>query len=220
MARRAIGLVLATALVVSCGGQEPTSRTQQGPKALRGAPVVVGPGRLVAIGGGRSLYLHCVGSGRPTVVLEAGFGGDSNNWSVVHPRLGRITRTCAYDRAGLGNSVALPGVHDASAEIADLQRLLSAAHLPPPYVLVGHSYGGLLMRLFARAHPHQTAGVVLVDAMGRNQDPRFVPLWRAQPRRVRRVLPDPRVRIADGVDLAAGSGSPRGSGRSGTRRSP
>jgi pimeloyl-ACP methyl ester carboxylesterase len=94
-------------------------------------------------------------------------------------------------------------VHGAADEIGDLRRLLTAARLPPPYVLVGHSYGGLLVRLFARAHPGATAGTVLVDSMGRDQDRRYLPLWRAQPAAVRRVMQDPRVRVVDGVDLRA-----------------
>src|SRR5690349_546281 len=161
---RALVIAAAAAAAVACGGHQQPTR--------HGSPVVVGPGDLVAIGGGRSLFLNCTGSGRPTVVLEAGFGGNSTNWSAVQPQLSGTTRTCAYDRAGLGSSLPMPGVHDAADEIADLQRLLTAAHVSPPYVLVGHSYGGLLMRLFAHAHARETAGVVLVDAMGRNQDRR------------------------------------------------
>jgi pimeloyl-ACP methyl ester carboxylesterase len=69
-----------------------------------------------------------------------------------------------------------PGVHDTGVEIADLKRLLDHAGIPPPYLLVGDSYGGLLVRLFAHAHPHDTAGLVLVDAMGRNQDRRVADL--------------------------------------------
>ena len=76
---------------------------------------------------GRSLYLECVGSGKPTVVLEAGFPGNGGNWRDVQPDLGRTTRTCAYDRAGLGHSPPMPGVHDAQDEIDDLQRLSSPA---------------------------------------------------------------------------------------------
>jgi pimeloyl-ACP methyl ester carboxylesterase len=71
------------------------------------------------------LYLKCVGSGRPTVVLEAGYPGDSTTWRDVQRQLGQTTRTCAYDRTGLGNSLPIRGVHDARDEIADLQRLLS-----------------------------------------------------------------------------------------------
>jgi pimeloyl-ACP methyl ester carboxylesterase len=167
--------------------------------------VILGPGRLVAIGGGRSLYLHCEGTGSPTVILEAGFGGDSNNWSEVQGPLSRVTRTCAYDRAGLGNSLPIPGVHDAATEIAELKRLLDRAGIASPYVLVGHSYGGLLMRLFAHAHPDQTAGIVLVDAMGRYQDQRLETLWRAQPAKVHHRTHEPAGNtLNQGVDLYAG----------------
>jgi pimeloyl-ACP methyl ester carboxylesterase len=197
-----VAVLVASILAVGCGGQEHKGQRAATVKTSRTAPVIVGSGRLVAIGGGRRLFLDCVGSGTPTVVLEAGFGGDSFNWQEVQPQLGRTTRTCAYDRAGLGNSVARPGVHDARDELTDLQRLLGGAHLAPPYVLVGHSYGGLLARLFAKAHPSETAGVVLVDAMGRDQTQRQLAIW---PHSVQRSL---RRRVArpvrDGVDLAAG----------------
>ena len=165
-------------------------------------PVIEGPGRLVDIGGARRLYLECMGSGNPTVVLEAGFGGNAGNWRDVQRQLGRTTRTCAYDRAGLGNSVALSGVHYAQDEINDLQRLLDAAGIAPPYVLVGHSYGGLLVRLFAKAHPDETAGVVLVDAVGRDQMRRDLAAW------PKSLVPAARReaarRVRDGVDLVAG----------------
>jgi pimeloyl-ACP methyl ester carboxylesterase len=147
----------------------------------------------------------CQGSGSPTVILEAGFGGTSDNWSEVQPALALRTRTCAYDRAGLGYSPPIPGVHDATAEIADLATLLDRAGIRPPYVLVGHSYGGLLVRLFAHTHPKQTAGVVLVDAMGRDQDRRLLRIWLAQPANVRRQLPRPTANPVDsGVNLLAG----------------
>jgi alpha/beta hydrolase fold len=147
-----------------------------GVRARRADPVLVGGGRLVDIGG-RRLYLKCVGSGAPTVVLEAGFGGSSEDWRDVQRQLGRATRTCAYDRAGLGSSLPMPGVHDAGDEVRDLRRLLDAAHLERPYVLVGHSYGGLLVRLFAHSHPADVAGVVLLDAMGRDQTRRQLANW-------------------------------------------
>jgi pimeloyl-ACP methyl ester carboxylesterase len=195
---RAVALMLLSGLAVACGGHTSTTGRDRN-------PVTLGPGRLVSIGGGRSLYLHCEGTGIPTVILEAGFPGNSDNWSEVQAPLGRATRTCAYDRAGLGNSLPIPGVHDAAAEIADLKRLLDHAGIPAPYVLVGHSYGGLLVRLYAHAHPHQTAGIVLVDSMGRNQDRRLRTIWQAQPAEVRRQLPDPTAHPVDnGVDLLAG----------------
>jgi pimeloyl-ACP methyl ester carboxylesterase len=116
-----------------------------------------------------------------------------------------VTRTCAYARAGLGDSLPMLGVHDAVNEIADLNRLLEHAGITPPYVLVGHSYGGLLVRLFAHANPGDTAGIVLVDSMGRNQDRRLRAIWQAQPAQVRQQVPDPAAYpIQDGVDLLAG----------------
>jgi pimeloyl-ACP methyl ester carboxylesterase len=199
VARRSVIVLLVSVLAAGCGGEESQGGTAKAPRAV---PVIVGPGRLVAIGGGRKLFLDCVGSGSPTVVLEAGFGGSTFNWQSVQPQLGQTARTCAYDRAGLGNSVAVPGVHDASDEIDDLKRLLDAAHVAQPVVLVGHSYGGLLARLFARAHPGQVAGVVLVDAMGRDQTRRELAIWpRSQARALRRAVAAP---VRDGVDLAAG----------------
>jgi pimeloyl-ACP methyl ester carboxylesterase len=194
--------MLLSVLTVDCGGHQTASLSTT---ARERNPVVLGPGRLVAIGGGRSLYLHCEGAGSPTVILEAGFGGNSDNWSEVQGPLSRVTRTCAYDRAGLGNSLPIPGVHDGATEISDLQRLLERAGIAAPYVLVGHSYGGLLVRLFAHAHPDQTAGIVLVDAMGRTQDRRLLPIWQAQPARVRRLLPRPGAQpVEAGVDIIAG----------------
>src|SRR4051794_2002297 len=137
-----VAAALLTAALTDCGGDRPGDAATR-----RAAPAVVDGGRLIDVGG-RTLYLKCLGAGRPTVVLEAGFPGDSTAWNDVQAPLGRSRRTCAYDRAGLGNSPPIRGVHDASDEIVDLQRLLRAAHLAPPYLLVGHSYGGLLVRLF------------------------------------------------------------------------
>ena len=155
----------------------------------------------MGIGGARSLFVDCVGSGSPTIVLEAGLGAGTSTWGAVQPQLGRTTRTCAYDRAGVGSSVGLPGVHDAREEIDDLERLLDGLHVDPPYVLVGHSYGGILARLFAHAHAKEIAGVVLVDAMGRDQTRRTLAVWpKSQARALRRTVAKP---VRDGLDLAS-----------------
>jgi len=197
--------LLLAALVLGCGGGASGGQEAKTPKRPPPSVVVLNGGSLVKIGGGRSLYLKCVGSGSPTVVLESGFGGTTNDWSAVQPQLGRRMRTCAYDRAGLGNSLPIPGVHDAGDEAEDLRRLLEGARVPAPYLLVGHSYGGLLARVFADTNPGDTAGVVLVDAMGRNQDRRLLAIWRAAPARVRRHLPKPTADpVVDDVDVRAG----------------
>src|SRR5689334_14962991 len=113
-----LAILLVLFLAVGCGGHGQHSATTQPPGSVA---VSAGAGGLVSVGGGRSLYLECVGSGDPPVVLEAGFGGNTLNWRDVQPDLGRTTRTCAYDRAGLGQSPPMPGVHDAQDEIDDLR---------------------------------------------------------------------------------------------------
>jgi pimeloyl-ACP methyl ester carboxylesterase len=198
-------LAVVSAAAVGCGGQQSKPRNGQATQTQRTAPVVTGPGKLVSIGGGRTLYLYCVGSGSPTVVLEAGFGENTDTWSEVQPQLAETTRTCAYDRAGLGNSLAIPGVHDASDEILDLERLLAHAGVGAPYILVGHSYGGMLARLFANAHSDETAGVVLIEAVGRDQNRRLSKVWRAQPEAVQQRVPNPTSEpVVEGVDLRSG----------------
>jgi pimeloyl-ACP methyl ester carboxylesterase len=196
-------VVLACVPAVGRGGQEP--RAHRGhPTAKTPGPALLseGSGRLVGIAGGRSLYMTCGGSGSSTVVLDAGFGADTHSWQHVQPEVGRVTRTCAYDRAGTGESVAPPGVRDARDEIADLRRLLAGARVEPPYVLVGHSYGGVLARVFAHLYPSQTAGLVLIDTVGRDGRRRQLAVWpRSQAPESRRGLA---TTVLDGVDLASG----------------
>jgi pimeloyl-ACP methyl ester carboxylesterase len=119
----------------------------------------------VSIGGGRSLFVHCVGSGSPAVVLAAGLKSGTSSWREVQPQLGRITRTCSYDRAGDGNSVAPPGsVSSGRTELADLAALLDRARIAPPWVLVGHSYGGLLARLLLSRPPRGDGGAKIAPS--------------------------------------------------------
>jgi len=121
------------------------------------------PGQLVDIGG-RRLHLLCVGEGSPTVVLEAALDGSAVNWGWIQPRVATVAKTCAYDRAGAGWSDSGPSPRDARAIAADLKAMLDAAHIPGPYVLVGHSLGGLDVRAFAHDYPDRVAGIVLVEA--------------------------------------------------------
>jgi pimeloyl-ACP methyl ester carboxylesterase len=125
----------------------------------KGAP----PGKRVDIGG-RTLHLLCTGSGQPTVVFEAGGGRFSEHWSAVQgPASSRFT-ACSYDRAGLGSSDAPPvEPHTMEKQVLDLHALLTAAKVPVPYILVGHSVGGLLIRLYFDRYPNDVVGVVMVD---------------------------------------------------------
>jgi pimeloyl-ACP methyl ester carboxylesterase len=120
------------------------------------------PGRLVDVDGFR-LHLHCVGSGGPAVIFDAALGASSISWTLVQERVSAFARACAYDRAGFGWSDAGPMPRTAGVIANELRRLLDRAGVPPPYVLVGHSFGGLVIRLFAARHPELTAGLVLVD---------------------------------------------------------
>ncbi|HEX8243922.1 MAG TPA: alpha/beta hydrolase, partial [Longimicrobium sp.] len=120
------------------------------------------PGRLVDIGGYR-LHIYCTGSGSPAVVLLAGSGDFSFDWSLVQPGVARSTRVCSYDRAGQAWSDPGPTPRSMRQEVHELHLLLGRAGVRPPYVLVGHSYGGLLARMYAGTWPREVAGVVLVD---------------------------------------------------------
>jgi pimeloyl-ACP methyl ester carboxylesterase len=127
------------------------------------------PGQLVDVGGYR-LHIQCVGAGSPTVVLDAGLSGSSLDWSLVQPELGRTTRVCAYDRAGMGWSDPGPQPRTPRQIAGELHTLLTNAGIAGPYVLVGHSLAGKNVRLFALQYPEEVAGMVLVDARGEYVD--------------------------------------------------
>jgi pimeloyl-ACP methyl ester carboxylesterase len=114
--------------------------------------------------GSRELFYTCSGTGIPTVVIESGMGDTSESWSHIQSAVSQYTRVLTYDRAGMGQSDIPPRPRTCQDMVDDLTALLAGAQIPPPYILVGHSFGGLLVRLFASLHPEQTAGMVLVDA--------------------------------------------------------
>ena len=144
-------------------------------------------GRLIDIGGGRKMYLECRGTGSHTVVLISGTRGAHDDWtdlidpknptgttkpseSAVFPQVSKFTRVCAYDRPGttrndntVTDSTPVRQQTTAQQGVADLHALLTAAKEPGPYVLVGHSWGGLIARLFASTYPDEVSGLVLVD---------------------------------------------------------
>jgi pimeloyl-ACP methyl ester carboxylesterase len=128
------------------------------------------PGQLIDVGGHR-LHLHCTGSGGPTVVLEPGGGAMSSNLGWITPGVARDTRVCVYDRAGRGWSEPTTTPQDGAQIAADLHTLLHRAHIPGPYVLAGHSFGGLYALTFADRYPDEVAGMVLVDSTAPAAEP-------------------------------------------------
>lgn len=120
-------------------------------------------GRMIDVGG-HQLYLNCVGSGSPTVVLEPGAGATSAQLGWIAPAAARSTRVCVYDRAGRGWSEPADTPQDGAQIATDLHTLLHRAGETGPYVLAGHSFGGLYVRIFAAHYPDEVAGLVLVDS--------------------------------------------------------
>ena len=146
--------------------------------------------------GGRSLYMECRGQGSPTVILEAGFRSRADSWTddliqtdaprtMVFPGVAALTRVCAYDRPGTTTFIdgtLLPSRSDpvsmprtALESVHDLHALLQAAMAPGPYVLVGHSYGGMFARLYASTYPSEVIGMVLVDAFSEGLEDQMTP---------------------------------------------
>jgi pimeloyl-ACP methyl ester carboxylesterase len=152
-------------IVVACS---PKQATQSPEPILAPSPTVAPrptpPGQMVDVGG-YQLYLYCTGTGSPTVILEAGLEGDDISWKQVQPEVAEFTRVCSYDRAGLAHSDYGPTPRDAEMSAAALHTLLTKRGIAPPYVLVGHSFGGLLIRRFASDYPEEVDGLIFVDSL-------------------------------------------------------
>jgi pimeloyl-ACP methyl ester carboxylesterase len=114
--------------------------------------------------GGFQLSIHYAGKRGPSVVLLSGMGDTAVVWSKVFAEVARFTRVCVYDRAGEGGSEKSPARGTLQQTVTELHRLLLAARVPPPYVLVGASWGGPIARVYAHQHPERVAGIVMVDA--------------------------------------------------------
>ena len=142
-------------------------------EATDGGRSAVG-GELVDVGG-RKLFIACSGTGSPTVILEGGLGQGSDYFALVAPAVAPTTRVCTYDRPGHGRSEPAIGPLDGMAIARDLHALLAASGNHGPYILAGHSSGGVYVRFFAAAYPREVAGVVLLDA----QSPHMTPVQSA-----------------------------------------
>ena len=119
--------------------------------------------------GGRQLHVEIRGHGRPVVVLEAGIAASSISWSLVRDRVAEFTTVVSYDRAGFGWSRIPPCRPTALAAAQELARLLESLEVEPPFIMAGHSFGGLIVRVFQQNFPARVAGLVLVDPVSRGE---------------------------------------------------
>ena len=124
--------------------------------------------------GGRNLYIICVGTGSPTIILESGWGAGYGLWSKILLPVSKSARVCAYDRAGISPSDPAPIPRTTRDMMLDLHTLLIKANVPGPYVLVGHSLGGFIVRLYADEYPEEVIGIVLVDSSHPDQNSAFL----------------------------------------------
>jgi pimeloyl-ACP methyl ester carboxylesterase len=171
--------------------------------------------------GGYRLHLHCTGRGRPTVILIHGFGDFSIDWTLVQQSLSATTRVCSYDRAGQAWSDRGPAPRGLGRITDELHALLERSGETRPYVLVGHSWGGLIPRLYVPKYPREVAGVVFVDAShedmwmwlnGVTLQPRLAPdsLWnRLWPRNRPAVGLAAPPTVTDTIDLAVDTTTPK-----------
>lgn len=153
--------------------------------------------------GGRRLYIKCSGVARkgvPIVVMDAGMGNTSDVWSLVQPKVAQFARVCSYDRAGIGKSDRAPQAHTSEDIVNDLHNLLAKAEIHPPYVLVGHSLGGMNARLYASKYPKEIIGMVLVDSTHEDETDRMIALL--PPETLKKARPeDMIVRTAEDIDF-------------------
>jgi pimeloyl-ACP methyl ester carboxylesterase len=149
-------------VIVTLGHAAVAAGYETGREALDARAVPM-PGQLIDVGG-HHLHLNCTGSGSPTVVLEPGAGGMSADLGWIAPAVPRGTRVCTYDRASRGWSEPATTLQDGAQIATDLHTLLHRGRVPGPYVLAGHSFGGLYVLTFAARYPDEVAGMVLVDS--------------------------------------------------------
>ena len=136
------------------------------------------PGVIYTVGE-LALHLHCTGEGSPSVILEAGAGSPSSAWVWVQEKVAGFTRVCSYDRPGFGWSSPASGPLSPGQVAATLHELLAAAAIPGPYILAGHSDGGVYVRSFQARFPSEVVGMVLVDSSHESQNLRFPPAYLA-----------------------------------------
>ncbi|WP_024795164.1 alpha/beta fold hydrolase [Tomitella biformata] len=189
----ALGLTVSSAVVITSEAANASNATSTQAAESQNPRSGTYAGQI-AIGHGRELYLQCAGEGGPTVLLESGIHDSSDTWTSsdteaapVFAEVSTYTHVCMYDRPGTVRYTDPPALTTRSTPVAmprtlvsmvsDLHELLAAAQIPGPYLLVGHSYGGMIVRSFAQTCPSSTAGLVFVDAFGPNIKQLFDAQW-------------------------------------------
>jgi len=163
-----VWVVLAAAISLWALPSMPLRASEKNTRVIADA-VYLKPQRLVEVEPGRRLNVYCLGHGSPAVIFDSGLGDSTRVWALVQPSVAAVTRACSYDRAGLGFSDPSPKPNTSANDVADLHQLLDALRIKPPYVLVGHSMGGLAVKLYADTHLADVAGLVLVDPTHEDQ---------------------------------------------------
>ncbi len=182
LGRVALGLVIFLVIIVAAGA------IYQAAASASDAKMYPPPGELFDVGEYR-LHLYCTGEGSPTVILEAGAGMPALTWYLVQKEVGGFARVCSYDRPGFGWSDPAPSPLSPDRVASDLYKLLETAHVPGPYILVGHSAGGFYVRAFTRQYASMVVGLVLVDAAHEQLDLRYPPEYVALMKNSSSMLP-------------------------------
>ncbi len=165
---------VAVMLGISCLSISALATAQLAPaRPLITDPVYTKPDQLVDVGGGRRLNLHCRGTGSPAVIFDSGLNDSAIAWALVQPAISKTNATCSYDRAGLGFSDAATRPGTAANDVDDLHKALEVAHIKPPYILAGHSAGGMAVRVFADRYRDEVVGMVIVDGSHEDQSSRM-----------------------------------------------
>ena len=154
-------LVLCTSLVASTS------------LSLSATPSPYRPAGSLVASGDDLLHMLCTGEGAPAIVLESGAGGNHLDWSLVQPKLARTNRVCSYDRAGIGWSTGRNRPRTVDNIVDELHRAVAAADIARPFILAGHSFGGLIALHYAKRYPDEVAGLVLLDPLHPEQFERF-----------------------------------------------
>lgn len=162
------------AFVIGCLSMATLALAEDAPKApIITDPIYTKAVRLVDVGGGRHINLDCRGKGSPTVIFDSGLTDSTIAWALVQPAISKTNATCSYDRAGLGFSDAATRPGTASNDVDDIHKALQIAGVKPPYIVVGHSAGGMAVRVFADRYRDEVVGMVIVDGSHEDQSSRM-----------------------------------------------